>query len=176
MFLAAKHGASQPTTAMNTNINNQTAQNQCPRCRDLSRPDARFCARCGLLLAGTEGQALIPGRIEHPAALQAGDGFLPCADATDLHFRWESAWGGSMLSGTESISLELFNGGYPLTAVDLEISGVDGAGRQVLCTRQTVEDLPRGRHVRIEIPSYELPAPVTQICVSLVTAEFGTEP
>jgi hypothetical protein len=161
---------------MDMNLNSPMTGNTCPRCRDISRPDARFCARCGLLLADSDGRAARPGRIEHPSSIMAGDGFRACADAADLYFRWESAWGGAMLSGTESVKLELFNGGYPLMAAELEINGVDGDGRQVLCTRQTVDHLPRGRHVCIEVPSYELPAPVTDLCVSLVTAEFGQEP
>jgi hypothetical protein len=150
-------------------------EGKCPRCRDENRPQARFCARCGLLLESSAGVPLRPGRLSHPNPLPAPDGFQPCAEAENLHFRWESAWGGSMLAGTESISVVLFNGGYPLEAVELQVSGCDGSGRQVLVVEYPVEELPRGREVKVEVPSYELPAPVKELALSLVSAEFANE-
>ena len=151
-------------------------ERKCPRCRDHNRPEARFCARCGLLLESAAGETLRPGRISHPNPLPAPDGFEPCREAESLYFRWESAWGGAMLAGTESICLVLFNGGYPLKSVGLQVAGRDGSGREVLALEHPVEELPRGRQVQVEIPSYELPAPVRELNVSLVSAEFAAEP
>ena len=79
---------------------------------------ARFCSQCGLLLTGGDGEPLAPGLVPHPEPLDPPTGFEPCLDAVQLHYRWESAWGGAMLAGTESVAVILFNGGYPLQDVE----------------------------------------------------------
>ena len=146
----------------------------CPRCQTVLRPAARFCGRCGLLLESV-GTELVAGRIRHPNPLPPPESFQPCGEAADLYYRWESAWGGSMLLGTEGIAVFLFSGGYPLRQVVLRIEGADDQGRQLLAVQRTVDDLPRGRQIRLELASYELPAPVRSIGASLVSAEFGPE-
>lgn len=148
---------------------------KCPRCRADNRPAARFCARCGLSLSPGPGGSLAPGRVRHPDALPAPAGFRPCGDAANLYFRWESAWGGSTLLGTESIAVTLFNGGYALEAVVLTLEGRDETGGQLFAVEHTVEDLPAGKQVNVEIPSYEIPAPAKELMVSLVSAEFAAD-
>lgn len=147
----------------------------CPRCRSLNRPAARFCASCGLSLAPGSAGALAAGRIRHPRPLPAPEQFEPCAEAVDLFFRWEAAWGGRVLLGTEGIGVVLFNGGHPLQQVVLKVRGRDEQGGGLFAVEQTVPELPRGEQVRIEIPSYELPAPVRAVSVALLSAEFGPE-
>ena len=152
-----------------------TAERKCPRCHLVSRVQARFCARCGLLLEQGVSGPLRVGLLKHPSPLAAPEDFEPCGDAEHLYFRWESAWGGSMLSGTESIAVVLFNGGYPLESVALKVIGRDNADQEVFGAEHKVQSLPRGREVKLEVPSYELPAPVRELSVSLITGEFGEE-
>ncbi len=148
---------------------------RCPRCRADNRPQARFCARCGLSLSPSPGGSLVPGRVRHPEALPAPEGFSPCGDAANLYFRWESAWGGSPLLGTESLRVTLFNGGYPLSAVVLRLEGRDGTGAEVFAIEHTAEQLSRGQEMNIEIPSYEIPAPAQELAVSLISAAFDKD-
>lgn len=144
----------------------------CPTCATENRPAARFCARCGLPLArGPQGEVL-PGRVMHPRPVLPPEGFTPCLAAADLHFRWESVSGGRPLIGTESLSLVLFNGGYPLEQVELEVRFHDAAGEQKYTVRTTVEHLPRAEQARIEIPSYDLIEPAADLTVALIGAEF----
>ncbi len=144
----------------------------CPRCLATNRSVARFCAHCGLVLESADGGPLAPGRIRHPEPLPAPEGFAPCADAVDLYFRCESAWGGARLLGTEGVSVILFNGGYPLGDVVLNVRGEDPTGRELFATEHPVGELPRGKEVTLEIPSYELPDPVHAVSIALVSAEF----
>ena len=74
--------------------------------------------------------------------------------------------------GTEGVSATLFNGGYPLEDVVLMVRGTDDCDREVFVVEHTVDQLPRGRELAIEIPSYEFPGPVHAIRLSLVSAEF----
>ena len=154
-------------------------EQKCPRCRTVNVPAARFCAHCGLsLMAGTGGQ-LAAGRIRHPKPVPPPDGFHACRDADHLHFRWGPAYGASFLLGTEWIAVFLFNGAYPLEEVVLEVSGKDDTGKARFSVNQTVEALPVGQEVKIEIPSYELSnelaTPLHELEVTLVSAEFGPD-
>lgn len=147
----------------------------CPRCHESIRPKARYCARCGLFLEAAPGQALVAGRVCHPCPLAPPDGFEPVQEAADLFFRCESAWGGERLIGTESIGVILFNGGYPLAEVALKVCGQDEAGAELFAENHEVDALPRGKEVKIEVPSYELPAPTRRLAVCLISAEFGPD-
>jgi hypothetical protein len=91
----------------------------------------------------------------------------------DLYYRWESAWGGAMLLGTETLAVKLFNGGYPLEEVSLRICGLGTAGEEMFALDRTLENLPRGREVTIDVPSYELPAPANDLTVSLVSGKYA---
>ena len=115
---------------------------------------------------------MVAGRIRHPEPLPTPEKFEPCDDAADLSFRCESAWGGQRLLGTEGVSVVLFNGGYPLMDVALKVSGEDKTGREVCLVDYALKDLPRGRELTIEVPSYEFPEPVHTLRLSLVSAEF----
>jgi hypothetical protein len=148
---------------------------KCPRCHAGNRPEARFCAHCGLSLAAGLDGTLTAGRIRHPDPLAAPEGFAPCDHAANLYYRWESAWGGRTFLGTESIAVTLFNGGYPLQHAVFAVQGRDESGRQLFASDHTADELPRGQEVRIEVPSYELPAAPRELTVSLVAAEFGPE-
>ena len=90
----------------------------------------------------------------------------------DLYFSYESAWGGQRLLGTEGVSVALFNGGYALVDVALKVSGEDKTGREVCVVDHVLKDLPRGRELDIEVPSYEFPGPVHTLRLSLMSAEF----
>ncbi len=147
----------------------------CPRCLATNRPVARFCAHCGLMLESADGGPLVPGRIRHPDPLPVPEGFAPCADAVDLYFRCESAWGGARLLGTEGVSVILFNGGYPLSDVVLNVRGEDQNGRELFATEHPTGELPRGKDMMLEIPSYELPDPVHAVRLALVSAEFAPD-
>lgn len=147
----------------------------CPRCQSVNRPVARFCANCGLALGtGLDGPSEA-GHIRHPEPLAPPEGFELCQRAAELYFRCEAAWGGERLLGTESIGVVLFNAGYPLQEVVLQVRGEDDSGKELFAVEQTVQVLPRGEEVNIEVPSYELPAPMRVLSVWLVSAEFGPE-
>ncbi len=148
---------------------------QCPRCKGPNLREAKFCSRCGFVLDPTGAASHNPARTGHPSPLPPPDGFTGCDQAADLHCRWESAWGGATLAGTESLALVLFNGGYALREVTLGVRGENGAGQEVLSSEQPVERLPRGEEVEIEIPSYALSGPAEKLTVSLVSAEFDPE-
>jgi len=126
-----------------------------------------------MALAAGEG-AVVPGRAEHPRPLASPPEFIRCGDSTDVFFRWAPAWGGHFL-GTEGIGVSLFNGGYPLQHVMLRFRGHDDAGKELFNLTQEVDELPRGREVKIEIASYELPGPPRKLSASLVSADFGPE-
>lgn len=145
----------------------------CPRCGSANTPAARYCARCGLSLTTAIGGTPEAGRIRHPNALPAPAGYEPFADAADLYWHWESAWGGKRLLGTESIGVLLFNAGYPLSNVTVQITGESQTGRRLFEVQQTAEELPRGEPVMVEVASYDIPSPPERLRVSLVSAEFG---
>ena len=146
----------------------------CPRCRVECSKAARFCSQCGMALVSGPG-AREPGRIAHPQPVPEPSGFHACADAAGLYFGWESAWGGRPLVGTETLHLTLFNAGYGLCLVEVAVTGVNQRGREVAVGRYFVEDLPRGRVTGLEVPSYDIREPLTEIRVALVRAEFAPE-
>ena len=148
----------------------------CPRCRSSNRDEARFCAGCGLSLDFVPGEARRAGRIRQPHPKTAPDGFERCEDAEDLSFRWKSAWGSGTFLGSEPIAITLFNGGNALESVELRVLGGDGDGNTVFDVDMQVDALPTGKEVYIEVPSYEYSTLAKAIKVTLVSAEFGSEP
>jgi hypothetical protein len=114
----------------------------------------------------------VPGQIRHPEPLPAPEGFEPIRKAADLYHYSESAWGGRRLLGTENIGFRVFNAGYPLRDVTLSIRGEDDGGSQIFAVEHTVEELPRGEQVTLEVASYEIPAEPKRLTVTLVSAEF----
>ena len=151
-------------------------QRACPRCRTTNRDEARFCAGCGLSLDFVPGEAPRAGRIRHPRPKNAPDDFEQCEGTEDLHFQWKSAWGSGTFLGTEPIAVTLFNGGYPLESVELKVTGTDTEGKSAFDIEMQVSALPHGETVEIEVPSYEYSTPAATIKVTLVSAEFGSEP
>jgi hypothetical protein len=145
----------------------------CPRCYVENPPVARYCGRCGVQLALGEAARLtqatggLPPR--HPAPLPPPEGFSPCRNAPDVFCRWEPSWGGSALSSTEPVTVLLFNGGYSLRDVALSLEGVDAQGGKVFAVQRELAELPRGATARLEVASYELPAPANDIGVTFVS-------
>ena len=147
----------------------------CPRCHTSNHGVARFCGHCGMLLESMDGGPLVAGRMRHPEPLSAPDGFLPCGLAANLFFHTESAWGGKRLLGTEGLTVTLFNGGYALEDVVLEVRGEDQSGQDRFVLHHRAGALPRGQRVASEVPSYELAEPVRAIRVSLASAEYASD-
>lgn len=144
----------------------------CPRCDNSDPRDARFCSQCGLSLAAATHGA---GRTPHPDPASVPPEFVPCADAAQLYFRWESSLGGKRLIGTERITVKLFNAGYALRTVELTARGTGRDNQQLFTTEQSFEELLHGGTVEFKIASYEIATPLRQLHVALVSAEFGLE-
>lgn len=150
-------------------------ETECPRCLCRNRDIARFCARCGLSLEiGVDGTRRA-GRIRHPRPAVVPDGYLPVDGAADLHFRSESSLGGETLIETEGLSVVVFNAGYALREVELAVRGEGSGGKELFNVVHSVGELAQARGVSVEIPSYELPAPLRELKLALVSAEFGQE-
>jgi hypothetical protein len=115
------------------------------------------------------------GRIRHPRAAAVPEGYTRCRDAADLYYRSESSLGGDVLIATEGINVLVFNAGYPLREVVLEVRGEGEEGRELFTVERVVKVLPRAEDVSVEIPSYELPAPLRALKIALVSAEFAPE-
>lgn len=98
-----------------------------------------------------------------------------CVGCSDLHYRLESSWGGGRPLGSETLAIVVFNGGYPLESVVLEVSGIGGGEGMPFSVRHEIELIPRGEEVLIELPSYELPDDPRQLLVSLVSADVSPE-
>ncbi len=156
---------------------------KCPQCHTRNQAEARFCGRCGRPLAdGDEGPGASAeqhssdrsGPARHPDPLAVPAGFEACGGLPDLFYRWEAAWGGSMLIGTETLAVIVFNAGYPLEQVVLKIAGQDDEGREVFAVDHELAELPRGKEVTIEVPSYELSAPAAGITVSLSSGRYAS--
>ena len=148
-------------------------ETECPRCQTVNREVAHFCARCGLSLEiGLDGSRRA-GQVRHPRPVTVPDQCLPCEGAADLYYRSESSLGGETLIATEGINVLVFNRGYPLREVVLEVRGEGDGGRELFSVERTLGELPQGRDVAVEIPSYELPAPLRTLTVTLRSAEFG---
>ena len=144
---------------------------ECPRCRSENAQDARFCAHCGLLLdSGGPQQA---GRVRHPQPAAVPSGYLPCEDAVGLYFFAESSLGGQALLGTEGLLVSVLNSGYPLCEVELELRGQDREGNELFALQRAVQLLAQGERVELEVPSYEIEAPLAQLRVRLISAEFA---
>ena len=155
----------------------------CPHCHTRNQATARFCGRCGQPLGdagGATGASAEPrpeasfGPARHPDPLSPPTGFEVCEEMPDLFYRWEAAWGGSMLIGTETLAVIVFNAGYPLEEVVLKIAGQDDEGREVFALDHELAELPRGKEVTIEVPSYELSAPAAGITVSLSSGRYAS--
>lgn len=147
----------------------------CPRCQTENRGVARFCGSCGLTLEPGVGGSHEAGRVRHPRPAELPPGFIPCGDAAQLYFRWESSLGGDALIGTEGLKVTLFNAGYALEQAVFSVRGEGRDGAVVLEQEYTLESLPRGREVAIEVPSYELSEPMRVLKVALVSAQFDAE-
>jgi hypothetical protein len=80
-----------------------------------------------------------------------------------------------VLIGTEGVNVVLFNAGYPLSEVALQVRGEGKDGRELFTIDRAVAELPRARDVSVEIPSYELPSSLGAVKVTLLSAEFGEE-
>jgi hypothetical protein len=145
----------------------------CPRCNASNPGVARYCRNCGLTLAVGAAAVLGAGRAPHPEPLPPPAGCEPIGSAANLYFRWEAAGGGPPLLGTETLALTVFNGGNDLAEVTLRVRGRGRAGQDVFETERELEEWPRGRSLRLEIPSYELPDSVCELDVDLVKAGFG---
>lgn len=148
-------------------------ENLCPRCQIANPAVARFCRACGLSLAyGVDGSR-DAGRVEHPRPLSVSPEYQRCANAADLFYRVESALGGAALLDTEGVRVSLFNRGYALEAAELQIVGLgDGDNRLFEITR-SCDELPQGGAFVIEAPSYEVPAPMRLLKVTLLAARYG---
>jgi hypothetical protein len=147
----------------------------CPRCQTSNCEIARFCGRCGLNLdVGVDGSRRA-GRVRHPRPTTVPRDYQPCEGAAELYYHSESSLGGQTLIATEGVNVLVFNSGYPLREVVLTLRGEGDGGRELFRVERTVRELPQGREVAVEIPSYELPAPLRKLAVSLVSAEFSRE-
>jgi hypothetical protein len=138
---------------------------------------ARFCACCGLpLTAGIDGTRR-PGLIAHPTPLPPPEnaGWQRVADAADLYFRLESAWGGQRVLDTENIGLLIFNAGYPLQEIVVNVTPAADAGAEPFAADYQIPALPRGQSTSVEIPSWEMRSAMEEVQVRLVSAEFAAE-
>lgn len=145
---------------------------RCPRCATVCSPAAHFCGRCGISLQPGVGGLRQAGRIAHPSPGAPPEGASPVDDAAQLYFRLESSLGGEALLGTEGLRVWLYNSGYPLRDVELQLTGVGSDGRTVLCRQQRVAELRPDRPAEFEIPSYDLSEPLEKLAVRLLRAEF----
>lgn len=146
---------------------------RCPRCLAQQRKSARFCSQCGLQLP-RPGDPATAGCVPHATPLPAPADWSRVQGARDLAFRWESAWGGRP-AGIEGVAAIVHNGGYPLRCVVLRLIGHGGDGQERLRLERIVPELPRGRETRIEVPSFELTAPLAELKIELVSADFAPE-
>lgn len=142
-------------------------------CRDCGHANtemAHFCGQCGEPLDASPPTA---GQARHPNPVYVPKGFERVQRAADLYYRHSSAWGGSRLIGTETLGIEVFNAGYAMKNAVLSIEGVNDAGRRLFSARHAAVDLPRGETTKIEVPSYEIPEPSSDVIVALVSAEYA---
>ena len=114
------------------------------------------------------------GRVPHPAPLTAPPDFRRCEGAADLCYQIEASGGGSVLLGTEGFDVTVFNGGYPLESVVLKVDGLGAQGQSVFSVELSSDRLPRGEEVTLELPSYEISEPASDLSVALVSAEYAS--
>ena len=83
--------------------------------------------------------------------------------------------GGPALLSTEGATIRVFNRGYPLCQVVLEIIGWESGEdpEPLLTLDRTIERIDRGQEVRLEVPSYEISEPLEKFTVAFVSANFG---
>lgn len=143
----------------------------CPRCGNVNRGVARYCAQCGLALSAGESGSREAGRVARPDALAVPEGYARVERSADLYYRLESAWGGRRLLDTENIGLVVFNAGYPLRHVLLRVRSGGGA-RGTYEGAYTAAVVPTGVPTLIEIPSWDMPTSVSNVTVELAGAEF----
>jgi len=115
---------------------------------------------------------LPPGRWPHPAALPPPAGYAPIEQSAQLWWRSESAFGGQTLLPTEGLRIALFNGGYTLEEVALEILGADEAGQPACRCTEQIERIEQGRLLTVELPSYEIQRPLRALRLRLLAARF----
>jgi len=144
-------------------------ESTCPQCGATGPAVARFCGQCGRPLETEPGMT---GRVRHSHPVGPPEGFRRCERAEDLYYRTESAWGGDRLLGTEGLSLVLWNAGYAMTEVSLEVEGLSTSGDSVFQVKHAVAALPRGQETTVEIPSYEITRPVESLRVTLESAAY----
>jgi hypothetical protein len=92
-----------------------------------------------------------------------------------LYWRSESSLGGEALIATEGVSVSVFNAGYALRDVTMRLSGAGDQNRELFDIERSISELYHGGAAVVEIPSYEVPAPLRHLKVSLESAEFGQE-
>ncbi len=153
-----------------------TDDRPCPRCGDSNRDVARFCSQCGLALDAALGEALEAGRVRHPRPAAPPPGFVPCEGGVQLYYRWQPTGGGEPLSETESIDVTLFNAGYSLAEVTVVVRGEGANGSRACEVDRTISALPHAGSAALEIPSYEIAAPLRVVRVVLRSAQFAPEP
>lgn len=145
----------------------------CVRCRFANRARALFCARCGLSLGlGVDG-TVRAGSVREGQSAAVPPGFLPVADAAHLYFQWESSLGGQVLIGTEGLRVTVFNAGYPLREVVLNLIGLGRENEEVFSIEETIREIARGERGAVEVPSYRMDSPMRVLMVRLVSAEFA---
>lgn len=98
----------------------------------------------------------------------------PVEMAVDLYYRWESALNGKPLIGTEGARVLVFNAGYSLQDGLFLITGRGEAG-DLCAIERSVMELPHGATVALELPSYELNAPLETLTIRLMRAEFAPD-
>jgi len=162
------------------------AELTCPLCGARNVVAARFCSRCGHSLAELSGSgdtglgreavaASFPlhERITppHPSPLPAPPEFQPFANAPDLFFRCEATYGGRPLLDTEGLAVVLFNAGHPIREAVIRLCGRDSARRPILAVERMVPELPRGGSCSLEIASYEMPGPIDDLVLVLLSCE-----
>ena len=146
------------------------SQQNCPCCNGPIRAAARYCPRCGAACQ----PMTVPEAAGHPTPLPAPKGSSRCEGQGGVYFRWFSAWGHAPL-GAETMAVMLYNTGYDLRNVMLDIRGTGVHGEPRLTVRHEIEFFARGRELRIEVPSYEMNDEVKNLTVSIVSAEQSSE-
>ncbi len=146
-------------------------EQRCSQCGASNVDVARFCARCGGSMSVDPQRC---GRVPHPSPLTAPPDFRRCEEAADLCYQVEASGGGSVLLGTEGFDVTVFNGGYPLESVVLKVDGLDAQGQSVFSVELSSDRLPRGEEVTLELPSYEISEPASDLLVALVSAEYSS--
>ena len=91
-----------------------------------------------------------------------------------MFFHTEASGGGSVLLGTEGFDVTVFNGGYPLASVVLKVDGRSADEQPLFSVELSSERLPRGEQVILEVPSYEISEPASDLSVALVSAEYAS--